>query len=77
MTEPEEIFQREVLRRHQIPAAPLVGATEPEEIFQQELRDQHRQPGGRTLADPADAQAVAAERAWLTTMMARRTADGG
>lgn len=76
MTEPEEVFQREVLRRHEGPSAPLVGATEPEVIFQQEVLDRHRQPGGRALAHPADAQAVAADRAWLATMMAERTVDG-
>jgi hypothetical protein len=53
-----------------------VGATEPEEIFRQEVLDRHSQPGGRALAGPADAQAVAADRACLATMMARRTADG-
>ncbi|MEV1175306.1 hypothetical protein [Nonomuraea sp. NPDC049784] len=61
--------------------------TEPEEVFEREVLDRHRQTGaahtdlapetvGRALANPADAQAVAADRAWLAAMMARRTADG-
>ncbi|MGP4102230.1 hypothetical protein [Nonomuraea sp. KM90] len=88
MREPEAVFQREILGRHDVPSAPLVGATEPEEVFQREVLDRHRrsgaaladctpEPGGRAVARPADAQAVAADRAWLAAMMARRSAGGG
>ncbi|MBT2232526.1 hypothetical protein [Nonomuraea sp. NEAU-A123] len=88
MTEPEEVFQREVVRRHEVPYAPLVSATEPEEVFQREVLDRHRRPGaaahtgitselgGRALADPSDDASVAADRAWLAAMMAHRTEDG-
>ncbi|MEU6720433.1 hypothetical protein ABZ897_54040 [Nonomuraea sp. NPDC046802] len=74
MTEPEEVFKLEVVGRHELPYAPLVGETESEAIFQQEMRSRHRQPGGRALADPATAQALADDRAWLAAIMASRTA---
>ncbi|MFI7642278.1 hypothetical protein [Nonomuraea sp. NPDC049400] len=85
MTEPDEVFEREVVRRHELRSAPLTGATEPEAIFQREVLNRHRlsgtthadttpEPGGRALANPADPQAVAADRAWLAAMMASRTA---
>ncbi|MFC5833126.1 hypothetical protein [Nonomuraea insulae] len=87
MTEPEDVFQAEVIRRHELPyARPLVGAKEPETTFQREVVDRYRQPGtaqtdstpeggGRALASPT-AQAIAADRAWLAKMMAaRRTTD--
>ncbi|MET9067757.1 hypothetical protein [Streptosporangium sandarakinum] len=55
--EPREVFEREVLHRHALPAAEPCRLTEPEPA---------------PLPEP-DAAALAAERAWLVQMMTART----